>query len=167
MGWVLFFQFCRWFDCVLWCLPFLMLPPGWFCVDVWKAWVFIECAGYACIFLGRTSAICRWESSLINFCFPSSCSCQSGCEMWQAHGQLCAVEICCVWNYFLFSTLPCELGGKMTGNDQEVWVPFVICLNRIYWFFPNHKTLFEGTCVWEESQMWGACIPVWAVLAKE
>lgn len=91
----------------------LVLAPGWFYTDVWKVrdFTFLGLMELVCVLVGRTSVICRREGSLINFWSSSSCYCQSGCEMWQDHGQQCNVEICCIWNSFLFSMLLCELRG--------------------------------------------------------
>lgn len=61
-----------------------------------RCWKAMDHTELFCLFIGRTSAICVWESSLINVRFSASCYCQSGWETWQVHGQKCDVEIPCI-----------------------------------------------------------------------
>lgn len=102
-------------ECLWLCFPVFCsgVAPRMILYRCWKGLglYFLELAEWVCIFTGRTSEICRWEGSLMNFWSSSSCYCQSACEMWQDHGQLCNVEMCCIWNSFLPSTLLCEIRG--------------------------------------------------------
>lgn len=74
-------------------------PPPPLCYSrmiLCRCWKAMDHTELFCLFIGRTSAICVWESSLINVRFPASCYCQSGWETWQVHGQKCDVEIPCI-----------------------------------------------------------------------
>lgn len=68
-------------------------PPRYSRMILCRCWKTMDHTKLFCLFIGRTSAVCVWERSLISVCSSASCYCQSGCETWQAHGQKCDVEI--------------------------------------------------------------------------